>query len=169
MAGGAGTYPYCQAQRIMHTSQQTSPQISNATTYASSAATTDTTRIIVGGVVLIVELAETTAVQQNGLSGRLRLPTDHGMLFVFNHQDYWNFWMLNMRFPLDIIWFNCGGQAIFVKQGLPPCTSFENCPIFTPTSKAMYVLEVDAGFVGAHNISLGNSFVFLDRLLLECN
>ena len=25
------------------------------------------------------------------------------MLFVFHHEDYWSFWMADMKFPLDIV------------------------------------------------------------------
>jgi len=118
------------------------------------------TRIMFGNVLLIVEIANTPAAQQKGLSGRTSLASDHGMLFVFDHEDYWGFWMPDMNFPLDIIWFNSNQQAVFIEQNLPPCTP-QNCPIFTPDVKAMYVLEVNAGFVMAHQIALGTTFTFL--------
>ena len=116
--------------------------------------------ILVGNVLLIVEIAKTSAAQQKGLSGRTSLASDHGMLFVFDHEDYWGFWMVDMKFPLDIIWFNSTRQVVFIEQNLPPCTP-QNCPVFTPNVKAMYVLEVNAGFVLAHQITFGTSFIFL--------
>ncbi len=88
-------------------------------------------RILVGNVLLLVEIANTPSAQQKGLSGRTSLPSDHGMLFVFDHEDYWGFWMVEMNFPLDIIWFNSNRQAVFIEQNLPPCTP-QNCPVFTP-------------------------------------
>jgi len=121
-----------------------------------------TERIVIGGVILTVEVAETPTAQQNGLSGRSSLPADHGMLFVFGHEDYWEFWMIDMKFPLDIIWFNSTRQAVFVEPNLPPCTS-QNCPVVTPTAKTMFVLEVNAGFVVTHRILRGISFVVLDQ------
>ena len=121
---------------------------------------TQTSRIMFGNVTLIVEIAKTPAAQQKGLSGRTSLASDHGMLFVFDHEDYWGFWMVDMKFPLDIIWFNSNRQTVFIEQNLPPCTP-QNCPVFTPNVKAMYVLEVNAGFVVAHQITLGTTFTFL--------
>ncbi|MGD0423141.1 MAG: DUF192 domain-containing protein [Candidatus Bathyarchaeia archaeon] len=118
-------------------------------------------RILVGNVLLVVEIANTPSAQQKGLSGRTSLPSDHGMLFVFDHEDYWGFWMVDMNFPLDIIWFNSSRQVVFIEQNLPPCTP-QNCPVFTPDLKAMYVLEVNAGFVTAHQIGLGTTFTFLN-------
>jgi len=117
-------------------------------------------RITIDGVVLIVDLATTPAEQQQGLSGRDSMAPDHGMLFVFQTEDYWSFWMIEMKFPLDMIWFNSSRQAVFFEQNLPPCGP-SSCPIFTPTVKAMYVLEVNAGFIAAHQISLGDKFDFL--------
>ena len=113
-----------------------------------------------GNVLLIVEIAKTSAAQQKGLSGRTSLASDHGMLFVFDHEDFWGFWMPDMNFPLDIIWFNSNQQVVFIEQNLPPCTP-QNCPVYTPNMKALYVLEVNAGFVMAHHILLGTTFTFL--------
>jgi uncharacterized membrane protein (UPF0127 family) len=117
--------------------------------------------IMINGVMLTVELAETPGAQEKGLSGRQSLPSDHGMLFIFDHEDNWGFWMVDMRFPLDIIWFNSNRQAVFFEQDLSPCTP-QYCPVYTPDAKAMYVLEVNAGFVAAHQITLGTTFMFLD-------
>ena len=118
------------------------------------------TRIMIGNVLLVVEIAKTPAAQQKGLSGRAFLPSDHGMLFVFDHEDYWGFWMVDMKFPLDIIWFDSNRQVVFMEQNLPPCIP-ESCPVFTPNAKTVYVLEVNAGFVSAHKIALGTTFTFL--------
>ncbi len=119
-----------------------------------------TVQIKFAGVVLNVELAKTQAEQAKGLSGRDSLPADHGMLFVFDNEDYWAFWMNGMRFPLDIIWFNAGRQTVFIEQSLQPCPP-DACPSFAPSAKAMYVLEVNAGFVVNHNVSLGDTFTFV--------
>src|SRR5208282_2732770 len=67
---------------------------------------TNSARIMIGGVVLTVELAATATAQERGLSGRASMPSNEGMLFVFDHPSYWSFWMTDMKFPLDIIWFN---------------------------------------------------------------
>ena len=121
---------------------------------------TNTTRIAFAGVTLTVDLARTSAEQERGLSYRDSMAPDHGMLFVFDHEATWGFWMHEMRFPLDIIWFNSQRQVVHFEQNLKPCTP-QDCPAFTPSSKAMYVLEVNAGFVESHNVTLGQAFTFL--------
>jgi len=68
--------------------------------------------------------------------------------------------MYEMKFPLDMIWFNSSRQAVFFEQDLPPCTPTV-CPVFTPPAKATYVLEVNAGFIAAHRVSLSDTFTFV--------
>jgi uncharacterized membrane protein (UPF0127 family) len=118
------------------------------------------TRIVIAGVTMYVEIASTSAQQQAGLSNRDSMSPDHGMLFVFDSQGEWGFWMKDMRFSLDIIWFDSQRNVVFMEQKLLPCTP-QDCPIYTPQTKAMYVLEVNAGFVQAHGITLGDVFSFV--------
>jgi len=118
-----------------------------------------TESIELGGVTLTVELATTPAAQQQGLSDRDSMPADHGMLFVFDQEGEWSFWMHEMKFPLDIIWFDSSRKAVFFELNLQPCTPTE-CPVYTPPVNTMYVLEVNAGFVRANGIVLGQSFYF---------
>ena len=118
-----------------------------------------TAQIIFGGVPLTVKLATTLPAQERGLSGLPSLPHDEGMLFVFDHADYWAFWMINMSFPLDIIWFNSARQIVWTEPDLKPCSP-SNCPAITPPVQAMYVLEVNAGFLAANHITIGATFSF---------
>lgn len=108
---------------------------------------------------LTVELATNVSAQERGLSGLPSLPSDEGMLFVFDHEGYWGFWMVSMRFPLDIIWFNSARQVVWTEPDLKPCPIYD-CPVIMPNVKSMYVLEVNAGFIAAHHITLGTTFSF---------
>jgi len=85
------------------------------------------------------------------------MPADRGMLFIFKSESRWQFWMKDMRFSLDIIWFDSNRSAVYVEENLPPCSQ-EQCPVYTPAAGALYVLEVNAGFVQAHGISLADTF-----------
>jgi hypothetical protein len=154
-----GYYVYSQSQPKM--SQIELPGTTLSAELTTVNATTEMlTKITLTGVTLTVELATTPAAQQQGLSDRNSMPADHGMLFIFNQEAQWSFWMHDMRFPLDIIWFNASRQAVFIEQDLPPCTP-SICPVYTPVVNAMYVLEVNAGFVAANAVGLGDSFAFV--------
>ena len=117
------------------------------------------TRIMIRGVRLAVDLADTPAKWERGLSGRASMPADQGMLFVFNQESSWGFWMKDMRFPLDVIWFDSSRRIVHIEQNLPPCSP-QGCPVYVPTANALYVLEVNAGFVDAQGIILGDTFDF---------
>jgi len=119
-----------------------------------------TEQIEFDGVTFTVELATTPAAQQQGLSDRDSMPLDHGMLFIFGQQAEWGFWMHEMMFPLDIIWFNSSRRVVFIEQNLAPCTP-ASCPVYVPSTNAMYVLEVNAGFVASHGVKLGDTFSFV--------
>jgi len=117
------------------------------------------TLITIANVILSVEIARNTTTQTQGLSNRASLSKDSGMLFVFDHPDYWSFWMAGMKFPLDIIWFNSNRQVVWIEPNVQPCISL-NCAELTPESPAMYVLELNAGFVVTHKVELGTIFTF---------
>ena len=121
--------------------------------------TNSTAHILIAGVVLNVELATTLPAQERGLSGLPSLPSNEGMLFVFDHEDYWAFWMINMKFPLDMIWFNSAREVVWTEPDLQPCPPYD-CPSIMPNVKSMYVLEVNAGFIAAHHVTLGTIFYF---------
>jgi uncharacterized membrane protein (UPF0127 family) len=120
---------------------------------------TGASTLVFAGQRLTVDVAKTSTQQQQGLSGRPSMSEDHGMLFVFSQASKWGFWMKGMEFPLDIIWFDANKSVIYYVQDLPPCTPVD-CPSYYPPSNALYVLEVNAGFVSLHNVTLGEAFSF---------
>lgn len=132
---------------------------SNHSSAKSFSSTNSTAHILIGGVHLTVILVTTLPAQERGLSGLPSLPHDEGMLFVLDHEDYWAFWMFNMSFRLDIIWFNTARQVVWTEPNLKPCPP-SNCPVIMPPVKSMYVLEVNAGFIAANHITLGTTFSF---------
>jgi len=127
--------------------------------YPQTNASAQTATISFAGVTLVVELATTPAAQQLGLSGRDSMPANHGMLFVFQQPAEWGFWMHEMKFSLDIMWFDANKRVVFIEQSLAPCTP-QGCPVYTPNTNALYVLEVNAGFAVTHSVVLGESFTY---------
>ncbi|MCX6786798.1 MAG: DUF192 domain-containing protein [Candidatus Kaiserbacteria bacterium] len=105
-----------------------------------------------GGVSLRIEYATTTAMQEKGLGGRASIPNDYGMLFVFQKDDKYGFWMKGMLVPIDIFWLNDKRQVVSITQNAAP-SSYPN--VFYPTESARYVLETTTGFASEHNITIG--------------
>jgi uncharacterized membrane protein (UPF0127 family) len=113
-----------------------------------------TKNVLIGNKTIIVEVADTPAKRTEGLMFRDFLGENEGMLFVFDNEDYYSFWMLNTKIPLDIIWINKNKEIIDIERNLQPCPS--NCPLYSPDEKALYVLEVNANYTFENDIKVGD-------------
>ena len=89
-----------------------------------------------------VEIADTLEKRAQGLMNRESIDKSKGMLFVFEKEDFYSFWMKNTLIPLDIIWIDKNKEAVHIERNVPPCKT-EKCPSYKPRQKAMYVLEVN--------------------------
>lgn len=103
-----------------------------------------------------VELAKTNAEKERGLMFRSDLKENKGMLFIFDEESIYPFYMKNTLIPLDIIWINKDKKVVFISKNAQPCEQ-NPCPITTPTAGASYVLEVNAGKVEELEIKTGDS------------
>lgn len=108
------------------------------------------------GKVLDVEVVDTDNDRQVGLSGRLALPRD-GMLFIFQTPSKYSFWMKDMSFPIDIIWFDKDWQVVYVVERASPSSYPER---FAPSMDAQFVLEVESGFASSTQIKIGTQAKF---------
>jgi uncharacterized protein len=105
-----------------------------------------------------IELALDAATQQRGLMFRDEMPTDHGMLFIFDRPNLQTFWMKNCRMPLDILYFDANYKLINVQQRVPPCRDADGtCPVYPSTGPAQYVLELNAGTAEKIGVKAGDA------------
>ena len=94
--------------------------------------------------------------------GQENLASNEGMLFIYDKSDIYGFWMHNMKIGLDIIWFDNLGNIVHVEQNVPPCTTEpEDCKMYYPNSKGLYVLEVNEGFVEEYDIMNNQKFYWV--------
>jgi len=109
----------------------------------SSCGFRDDKTVGVGSQKIAVEVAKTAAAQQKGLGGRACIGQNEGMLFAFNQPGQYQFWMKDMKFPIDMIWISSSHKAVVVEEDVKPSTypdRFVN-PVNHP---AQYVLELQA-------------------------
>ena len=112
--------------------------------------------IKVDDTVLEVQIADNESRRIRGLMFQDQLPYDQGMIFVFNEPGVYSLWMLNMQFPLDMIWFDEKGNIVHIEQNIPPCekpTEIMACQSIIPEGEALYILEVTAGFVEEFSVT----------------
>jgi len=121
----------------------------------------DIKSVKIAGRAVSVELAITAKQKMQGLSSRLGLKDNAGMLFVFHTVGKYPFWMKDMKFPIDIIWINGELDAlevVYIEKNAKP-ESFPN--IFGGTADSKYVLEVNAGFSEKNSLKVGDKIKFL--------
>ena len=122
----------------------------------------------VDGAEFPVELAATPEQRSQGLSGRDSLSPGTGMLFIFETEGNYTFWMKDMRFPLDLIWISAECVLAEVVADAPPPEpgqSPNDLPRYTPSVPARYVLEINAGEAAAADIDPGDPVEFAGSLL----
>jgi len=105
------------------------------------------------GQIINIEVADTVEKRAMGLMFRKSLPYSSGMLFIFSTEDFHSFWMKNTLVPLDILWLDKEFRIKYYYQNVQPCKS-DPCASYSPLIKAIYVLEVNAGFIKKENLRL---------------
>jgi len=116
----------------------------------------DRALVKINGQSLVVEVASSQEAREHGLSLRSSLPPDHGMLFVFEHEEVQYFGMHNTRFNLDIAFFDRYKRLVDIAEltALDGRTTASRVP-------ALYVLEVNTGWLEGHQIQVGHTFALL--------
>ena len=106
-----------------------------------------------------LEIADTPEKRAQGLMFREELPEGQGMLFVFEREGVYKFWMKDTLIPLDIIWLDSEGEVVFIKDSAQPCGP-DVCEYINPEKQAKYVLELKAGTAEGLGLKPGDKFSF---------
>ena len=109
--------------------------------------------ILIGNKKIIVDIADDDLKREKGLSGRERLNDLEGMLFIFDKEGRYGFWMKDMNFSIDIIWINEKNEIVYIEKDLNP-ESYPN--VYYPDSDSSLVLEVVSGFSEENNLKVGD-------------
>lgn len=86
-----------------------------------------------------------------GLMNVSQLPSDKGMLFIFDTQKPRSFWMANTPLPLDIIFVNGDKRIVRIHHSAQPFSEKQ----FPSDEPARYVIETKGGFCINHDIHEG--------------
>jgi uncharacterized membrane protein (UPF0127 family) len=110
-------------------------------------------------------LAETMTRQMDltrGLMFRDSLAQDRGMLFIHGKQQRWQYWMYNVRFPLDVIWMDRERRIVEIVRNTQPCKEAKSsdCPRYGGAAEALYVLELNAGGAARQGLKVGDVLSF---------
>jgi uncharacterized protein len=112
-----------------------------------------------GGVEMVIEYAVTNEERELGLSGRAEIGENFGMLFVFESDDMYGFWMKDMLVPIDIFWLDDNLRVVSSAQEISPDSYPES---FYPSTSARYVFETSSGFADRNNIATGTELILFE-------
>ena len=101
--------------------------------------TTTFRTIELAGSTFRAEVMDTYSKRLQGLSGRDQLGEREAMLFVFDHDDKHCFWMKDMKFSIDIVWFDKDMNYVDMRDDLGPETYPES---FCASAPARYAVEL---------------------------
>lgn len=109
--------------------------------------------ISVGGTVVNAFVADSDDERSLGLSGHAPLKPREGMLFEFDEDGMYGFWMKDMLFSIDIVWLSIDGTIVSIVSHASP----ESYPtVFKPDRPARYVLELPAGTAATLGVKIGD-------------
>jgi len=91
--------------------------------------------------------AEIAKDKEKGLQGRRSLCLACGMIFIFDAEGYYEFWMKDTLINLAILWVNGDGRIVHIVKNAKPCLPRQNpyteCEVYSSSSPAKYVLEIN--------------------------
>ena len=101
----------------------------------------ETVEADLGGVPLVLEVADEPAERAVGLMGRAEVPPGTGMLFLFDEPVTSSFYMFQVPVPLTAV-FVREGTVVHVEQ-MAPCEEPEpgDCPLYGPDEPFDAVVE----------------------------
>lgn len=112
---------------------------------------------------LHVLVADTPARQYRGLGKRAALAPYEGMLFLFGESERHGFVMRDMRFSIDIVWFQ-DGVVVDIAPSVPlDITSEANLRRYYPRLPSNIVLELPADWAAAHDLRIGDRLSGVDE------
>lgn len=98
-----------------------------------------------------VAIADDDKERSQGLMDVRNMPSDKGMLFIFEENQPRSFWMANTPLSLDIIFVNDAYEIVRIHHSANPYS--ENN--FESGQPAKYVIETNGGFCISHDIQEG--------------
>ncbi len=114
--------------------------------------------IKVGTAQVQVEVADDQAERTQGLSGRMSLPDNSGMLFIFDSPGAYAFWMKDTFVALDFVWIR-HSAVVEIAENVQPA-DFQPPRTLSPSQPVDRVLELKAGTVKNLGIKVGDKVIF---------
>ena len=149
----------CYCFYLCYPSVQENSNLQNKTTGESAKKESAISKVCFDKKCFDIEIVDTLEARAQGLMNRNYLNSDSGMLFLFDAEAKYSFWMKNTLIPLDIIWLDKNKKIVFIEHNAKPCKR-DPCETFGPNEKAKYVLEINSGLAKKIGIGKGDYLEF---------
>ncbi|MBU3600337.1 DUF192 domain-containing protein [Polynucleobacter sp. 30F-ANTBAC] len=101
---------------------------------------------------ITAEVASNQAERQLGLMNRNFLPSDEGMLFIFESTATHCFWMRNTKIPLSIAFIDQSGEIVNIEE-MQAMTETNHCP----SKPIRFALEMNQAWFSKKDILPGHT------------
>jgi hypothetical protein len=109
-------------------------------------------QLILGKDTITVDVADEEEVRRVGLMFRKTMPENEGMLFVFEQDGIYPFWMKNTELPLSIAFIDRGGTIVDVQDMAP----LDELSHHAPRVPVLYALEMNQGWFRERGVKPGD-------------
>ena len=117
-----------------------------------------TIQMKVGIYPIQAEVADSPDLREVGLMNRTSLPTNSGMLFIFEQKAGNCFWMKNTKLPLSIAFIADDGKIVNIEE-MQADTTNNHCP----KAPIRYAIEMNKGWFSERVIVPGNTIQGLPK------
>lgn len=93
--------------------------------------------------------------------GRVRLPADQGMVFLFPRPTTDRFWMKDTKIPLSIAFWDEHHRVVEILD-MDPCAA-DPCPTFGPSVPYDGAVEANQGYFAEHGVEPGDRVELVGR------
>ena len=125
--------------------------VSSSLAFAQVNANLPTVELKTGIYRIQAEIADTPERRQTGLMNRTSMPTNSGMLFVFEEKAGHCFWMFSTKIPLSIAFIADDGKIVNIEE-MQAETTNSHCP----KAPVRYTLEMNQRWFSERVIGPGS-------------
>ncbi len=112
------------------------------------------------GTQIEAEVADTPEKLLFGLAFQEALPSNGGMIYIFESTGHHRVTTKEYRFPVDMIWVDESRHIVSLAENVQPCQQ-GTCPWYGSTSDAVrYLIQTEAGFVQRQALTVGGELKY---------
>ncbi len=112
--------------------------------------------IKIGNKIMKVEIADSNIDRQRWLMFRdEQLKPDSGLLLIYDKPDLYSMWLINIKYQLDLLWFDQAGNLVYSVKNAQPCKNIldQSTCTFKNIQPAKFVLAASSGFIQQNDIT----------------